>query len=74
MFRFAIVGFLTAGAFLGRAYFDYYFTLVACVAVLRQVCETTWAEAESEPQGPVKTASQEGLLPTMLTDVASCVR
>jgi putative inorganic carbon (hco3(-)) transporter len=45
MFRFALVGFLTSGLFLGRAYFDYYYTLIACIVVLRQVCKHAWSEA-----------------------------
>jgi hypothetical protein len=45
MFRFALVGFLTSGLFLGRAYFDYYYTLVACIAILRHVCKQVWSEA-----------------------------
>ena len=43
MFRYSIVGFLTSGAFLGRAYFDYFFTIVACIAILARVCESRWA-------------------------------
>jgi probable O-glycosylation ligase (exosortase A-associated) len=43
--RFSLVGFLVSGAFLGRAYFDFYFTLVACVAILKQQCEGRWAES-----------------------------
>jgi probable O-glycosylation ligase (exosortase A-associated) len=42
--RFSLIGFLVSGAFLGRAYFDFYFSLVACVAILRQQCEARWAE------------------------------
>jgi hypothetical protein len=45
MFRFALVGFLTSGLFLGRAYFDYYYTLIACIVILRQVCKQVWSEA-----------------------------
>lgn len=37
MLKFSLLGFLTSGAFLGRAYFDYYFTLVACVLILKRV-------------------------------------
>jgi probable O-glycosylation ligase (exosortase A-associated) len=44
MLQFSLVGFLVSGAFLGRAYFDFYFTIVACVAVLRQLSETEWSE------------------------------
>jgi hypothetical protein len=46
MLRFSIVGFLVSGAFLSRAYFDYFFTMVAAIAVLRRVFEVNWAETE----------------------------
>ena len=32
-----MLGFLIVGAFLGRAYFDYYFTIVACAVILKKV-------------------------------------
>jgi putative inorganic carbon (HCO3(-)) transporter len=48
MFRFSIVAFLTSGAFLGRAYFDYYFTILACVGVLRRLCAEAWARDVEE--------------------------
>jgi len=33
----------------GRTYFDFYFMIVACVAILRQVCREEWAaSADSE--------------------------
>jgi putative inorganic carbon (HCO3(-)) transporter len=37
MFRLSLVGFLTSGAFLGRSYFDYFFTIVSCIAVLGRI-------------------------------------
>jgi putative inorganic carbon (hco3(-)) transporter len=46
MFQFSLVGFLTAGLFLGRAYFDYFFTIVGCIVVLKRVAMTEWAEEE----------------------------
>lgn len=46
MLRFSLVGFLVSGAFLGRAYFDYFFTIVACVAILKRVCEAQWFSAD----------------------------
>jgi probable O-glycosylation ligase (exosortase A-associated) len=46
MFRLSMVGFLTSGLFLGRAYFDYYFTIVACISTLRHICEQSWAEGD----------------------------
>jgi probable O-glycosylation ligase (exosortase A-associated) len=44
MFRFSLVGFLTSGAFLGLAYFDYFFTIVVCLAILKNVAHAEWAE------------------------------
>jgi probable O-glycosylation ligase (exosortase A-associated) len=52
MFRFSLVGFLTSGFFLGRAYFDYYFTIVACIVILNRVARLHWMEqslVEEEP-------------------------
>jgi putative inorganic carbon (HCO3(-)) transporter len=44
LLRFALVGFLVSGAFLGRAYFDFYFTIVACVVILRHLSQSEWNE------------------------------
>ena len=48
MFRFSIVGFLVSGIFLSRTYFDYFYTVVACIAVLQRLRVTEWAEQEEE--------------------------
>jgi probable O-glycosylation ligase (exosortase A-associated) len=48
MFSFALVGFLSSGLFLGRAYFDYFYTVVACIAVLKRQCKQAWSEMEAE--------------------------
>jgi probable O-glycosylation ligase (exosortase A-associated) len=45
MLQFGVIGFLVTGAFLGRAYFDYYFSLVACTVILSRLCR----EAPVEP-------------------------
>jgi probable O-glycosylation ligase (exosortase A-associated) len=50
MLQMALVGFLSSGAFLGRAYFDYFFTLVACTAILSRLCLLEWQEAVSVPE------------------------
>ena len=42
MLQFSLVGFLANGAFVGRTYFDFYFMIVVCVAILRQVCREDW--------------------------------
>jgi probable O-glycosylation ligase (exosortase A-associated) len=44
MLQFSIIAFLASGTFLGRAYFDYYFTLVACIVILKRVSKTAWRE------------------------------
>jgi hypothetical protein len=46
MFRYSITGFLASGAFLGRAYFDYAFTIFACMIILQNVFAS---EAEFSP-------------------------
>jgi putative inorganic carbon (HCO3(-)) transporter len=48
MFRLSLIGFLTSGAFLGRMYFDYYFTIVACAVVLKRICALREAEGWHE--------------------------
>ncbi len=50
MFRFSLVGFLTSGLFLGRAYFDYFYTIIACIVVLKKVCFEAWREQEAEEE------------------------
>lgn len=37
MLQFSMIGFMTSGFFLSRAYFDYYFTLLACVVALKHI-------------------------------------
>ena len=44
MFQLSLVGFLVSGAFLGRAYFDYFFLIVACIAILKYVARQESAE------------------------------
>ncbi len=43
MFRFSLIAFMTSGLFLGRAYFDLYFSIVACIVILNHVCRAEWA-------------------------------
>jgi probable O-glycosylation ligase (exosortase A-associated) len=50
MFRFSLLAFLASGMFLGRAYFDYYFTIVGCLAVLKHVAFREWSEAAQTPE------------------------
>jgi len=60
MLRFSLIGFLAAGAFLGRTYFDFYFMIVACIAILKQVSREDWA-AESEIEEEKMTAGETRL-------------
>jgi putative inorganic carbon (hco3(-)) transporter len=48
MFMFSLVGFLASGCFLGRQYFDYMFTILACGVVLKRACLARWSEDFSE--------------------------
>jgi probable O-glycosylation ligase (exosortase A-associated) len=50
MFRFSIVGFLCSGFFLGRAYFDYFFTIVVCIIVLERVMWERWEQIDREAE------------------------
>ena len=64
MFRLSLTGFLTSGLFLGRAYFDLYFSIVACIVVLNCVCRREWSKSafledaqSGEEQEPVHLPS-----------------
>jgi probable O-glycosylation ligase (exosortase A-associated) len=50
MLQFSLVGFLVSGLFLGRAYFDYYFTLVCFIVVLKRVCFADWRDEDHEEE------------------------
>jgi putative inorganic carbon (HCO3(-)) transporter len=65
MLRFSLIGFLSSGFFLGRAYFDYFFAIVACMAILAKVAHQRWAERdlveEEEPDALEAPAGIEGV-------------
>lgn len=66
MLQFSLLAFLASGAFLGRAYFDYFFTIVGCTAILKRVCLLDPLEIESSEEMPEKEANldeESGLLP-----------
>jgi probable O-glycosylation ligase (exosortase A-associated) len=50
MFRFSLIGFLVAGLFLGRAYFDYAYTIIACIVILRKLCFDAWKSQAMEEE------------------------
>jgi probable O-glycosylation ligase (exosortase A-associated) len=63
MFRFSLVGFLVSGAFLGRAYFDYFFSIVACLAALETLARREWDEASDEDDEEESDSASMALLP-----------
>ena len=68
MLRFSLVGFLVSGAFLGRAYFDLLYTIIACISVLRYLfwsdmapgIEDALAFSDGDPE-PALVAGGEGV-------------
>jgi probable O-glycosylation ligase (exosortase A-associated) len=52
MMQLSLIGFLVSGIFLGRAYFDYFFTIVACVTILDQVARARWTAPVPTPARP----------------------
>jgi probable O-glycosylation ligase (exosortase A-associated) len=59
MFRFSLVGFLTSGLFLGRAYFDYYFAIVACIVCLKLACRDAWRDGHRLAGAPIDDEEEE---------------
>jgi len=47
MFELSLIGFTTSGMFLGRAYFDYWFTILACTLILKRLALAAWREEAS---------------------------
>jgi putative inorganic carbon (hco3(-)) transporter len=43
MFQLSLAGFLTSGLFLGRQYFDYFYTVIACITALKKICLERWS-------------------------------
>jgi probable O-glycosylation ligase (exosortase A-associated) len=68
MFRFSMVGFLTSGFFLGRAYFDYYFSIVACLAALERVARKEWAQSLVEADEAEETNYPDGTEGLLLSE------
>ncbi len=58
MFRLSLIGFLIAGLFLGRAYFDLYFTIVVCIIALRWLCRQNWDDGRFLG-GPAEMTDEE---------------
>jgi hypothetical protein len=52
MLQLSLIAFLVSGIFLGRAYFDYYFTIVACVTILDWAARDRWAADVAVSKAP----------------------
>jgi len=59
MLRFSMLGFVISGTFLGRAYFDYFFTIVACLFILQNVVREEVPEDEPEPHTDAELEEEE---------------
>jgi hypothetical protein len=56
MIQVSLVGYGSAGAFLGLAYFDYYYTLIALVVLCKVILMAQSAGRVAEPaQGRIQT-------------------
>jgi hypothetical protein len=64
MLRFSLLGFLASGIFLGRAYFDYFFSVIACVIILKALTlERALQELEETEDAGEEPAGEEILAP-----------
>src|SRR5262249_44056512 len=59
MLRFSIIGFLVSGAFLGRAYFDLYFSIVAATAILHKLSHEDYQRPEEDEEGEAVTTGSD---------------
>lgn len=64
MLTFSLVAFMTSGAFLSVAYFDFYFSLVACTAILHRLCREEW-RANLDAEAHLETRDESALLPAV---------
>ena len=62
MFFFCLVGFLISGIFLGRAYFDYFFSIVACLTALERLTRQDLKHILEQPEEVESEFIGEGLL------------
>ena len=61
MFQLSLVGFLISGLFLGRAYFDYFFTIVACITILDRCAKDRWMAVTKPAAVPATISTTVGL-------------
>jgi len=64
MLRASLLAYMVSGAFLPRAYFDFFYTLVACVIVTKLICEREMAQlAAATVPDPAPAALVEATAP-----------
>ena len=68
MVQVSLVAYVTAGAFLGLAYFDYFYNLLLIVAVARVLVARNAAAATAVRDGEI--GAQEGLIAGPMTQPA----
>ena len=61
MLQVTLVGYASAGAFLGLAYFDFYYHIVALMVLTRWITEKTLAEGVDSIVKPAKQAKGDGI-------------
>ena len=65
MFEIGLVGYVVSGAFLGRAYFDLYYELLACVVIMNIIVARTIADEKltAEDQAEAEELREQAMLP-----------
>ena len=66
MLRFSLIAFLSSGIFLGRAYFDYLFLIVAAFGILAQSVRDDWANEDA-----MLAEESDGAVPARYGEVMS---
>jgi probable O-glycosylation ligase (exosortase A-associated) len=65
MLQLSIIGFLASGMFLGRAYFDYFYSVVACVVILKRISTDRWQSGSTSAEDPIFEFEPERPLPQL---------
>lgn len=72
MFQSSLIGFLTPGFFLGRAYFDYFFTIVGAIVILDKCSRDDWSRYEETASSAEEQPElQDSIAPLPLCEVTT---
>jgi probable O-glycosylation ligase (exosortase A-associated) len=74
MFRLSLVGFMVSGLFLGRQYFDYYYTIVSCIIILKKLSYESWSEETMLDGEPIEQDQVESELEPIPINMAAGIR